>query len=92
MARAAGNIVLWMGMTTSTGQYPPVFLSGKPPPCMDILKTFIACGSSAPMRVENEGGTSAWVEGTLVAPSVRAHGLPLPQELWPDQDLFSSLL
>ena len=38
---------------------------------MDILKTFIACGSSAPMRVENEGGTSAWLAGTLAAQSVQ---------------------
>ena len=36
---------------------------------MDILKTFIACGSSAPVRVEREGDTAAWPAGTLVAPS-----------------------
>ena len=29
-ARAAGNIVLWMGMTSSLGQYTPVFLPGEP--------------------------------------------------------------
>jgi len=53
---------------------------------------FFACGSSSPVRLEREGGTAAWVEGTLVVPSVQAHGLPLPQELWPDQGLFLSLL
>ena len=53
---------------------------------------FFACGSCALVRLEHEGGTAAWVEGTLVVPSVQAHGLPLPQELWPDQGLFLSLL
>ena len=28
-ARTAGNIVLWKGMATSIGQYPPVFFPGK---------------------------------------------------------------
>ena len=32
-------------------------------------QTFFACGSSAPVRVEREGGTAAWVAGTLAAPS-----------------------
>ena len=31
MARAAGNIVLWKDITTSIGQYTPVFLPGEPP-------------------------------------------------------------
>ena len=31
------------------------------------------------MRVERECGTAAWVEGTLVAPSVQRHELPLPK-------------
>ena len=30
-ARAARNIVLWKGMSTSLGQYAPVFLPGEPP-------------------------------------------------------------
>ena len=50
------------------------------------------CGSTAPVRVEREGGTATWLVGTLVAPSVQGHRLPLPQELWPYQSLFSSLL
>ena len=55
-------------------------------------KTFIfACGSSAPVRVEHEGGAAAWLVGTLVAPSVQGHRLPPPQELWPYQSLFLSL-
>ena len=37
------------------------------------------------MRVEREGGKAAWLVGTLVAPSVQGHRLPLPQELWPYQ-------
>ena len=53
---------------------------------------FFACGSSAPVRVEHEGGTAAWLVGTLAVPSVQGHGLPPQQELWPYQSLFSSLL
>ena len=44
------------------------------------------------MTVEHEGGTAAWHVGTLAAPSVQGHGLPLLQELWPYQSLFSSFL
>ena len=61
------------------------------PECIDA-RLFFACGSSAPVRVECEGGTAAWLAGTLMAPSVQGHGLPPPQELWPYQSLFSSLL
>ena len=53
---------------------------------------FFACGSSAPVRVEHEGGAAAGLVGTLAAPSVQGHGLPLLQELWPYQNLFLSLL
>ena len=31
------------------------------------------------MRVEHECGTAAWVAGTLAAPSVQRHELPLPK-------------
>ena len=41
------------------------------------------------MRVEHEGGTAAWLAGTLTVPSVQGHRLPLLQELWPYQSLFS---
>ena len=44
------------------------------------------------MRVEHEGGAAAWLAGTLAVSSVQGHGLPPPQELWPYQSLFSSLL
>ena len=37
-------------------------------PHMQRCKMFFACGSSAPVRVEGEGGTAV---GTLVAPSVQ---------------------
>ena len=33
-------------------------------------RLFLACGSSAPVRVECEGGTAAWLLGTLAVPSV----------------------
>ena len=53
---------------------------------------FLACGSSAPVRVEHEGGVAAWLVGTLAAQSVQGHGLPLPQELWPYPSLFCQSL
>ena len=40
------------------------------------------------MRVAREGGTAAWLVGTLAAPSVQGHGLPTPQKLWPYQSLL----
>ena len=47
-----------------------------------------ACGSSAPVRAEHEGGAAAWLAGTLVAPSVQGHRLPPLQDSWPYQSLF----
>ena len=44
----------------------------------DPAQDFFACGSSAPVRVECEGGAAAWLVGTLTAPSVQEHGLPPP--------------
>ena len=44
------------------------------------------------MTVEHEGGAATWLAGTLEVPSVQGHGLPMPQELWPYQSLFSSFL
>ena len=41
---------------------------------------FFACDSSAPVRVECEGGAAAWLAGTLVVPSVQGNELPPPQE------------
>jgi len=55
------------------------------------MQDFFACGSPAPVTVEREGGTAAWLAGSLAAPSVQGHGLPLPQELWTYQSLFLSL-
>ena len=55
---------------------------------MHRRKTFFACGSSAPVSVEHEGGIAAWLAGTLAVPSVQGHGLPPPQELWPYQSFF----
>ena len=53
------------------------------------MQDFFACGSSAPVRFEREGGTDAsWLVGTLATPSVKGHGLPQPQELWPYQSVF----
>ena len=48
-------------------------------PCTHRLKPFLACGSSAPVRVEHEGSTAAWLVGTLAVPSVQEHKLPPPQ-------------
>ena len=60
------------------------------PACIDAR--LLACGGSAPVRVEREGGASAWLAGTLATPSVQGHRLPPPQELWPCQSRLSSLL
>ena len=49
--------------------------------------SFFVCGSSAPVRVECEVGTAAWLLRTLVA-SVQGHRLPLFQELWRYLSLF----
>ena len=38
---------------------------------MHTGKTFSACGSSAPVRVECEGGATAWLVGTLAVPSMQ---------------------
>ena len=55
------------------------------------MQDFSACGSSAPVTAESEGGPAAWLVGTLAAPSVQGHGLPPPMELWPYQSLFKPL-
>ena len=92
-------------MSTSIGQYAPVFLPGETwlatvyrvakngtwleRPCVHRNKTFIfACGSSAPVRAECEGGTAAWLAGTLAAPSMPGHRLPPLQELCPIRVFF----
>ena len=41
------------------------------------MQDLFACGSSAPVRVECEGGSAAWLVGTLAVPSVQGHGLPV---------------
>ena len=55
------------------------------------MQVFFACGSFSPVRVEREGGATAWLLGTLMMPSVQGHGLPLPQELWHHQSFFKPL-
>ena len=42
--------------------------------------------------VECETGVAAWNAGTLVETSVQGHELPLLQELWLYQSLFSEPL
>ena len=44
------------------------------------------------MRVEHEGGTAAWLEGSLAGSSVQGHGLPPVQELWPYESFFEPLV
>ena len=60
--------------------------------CAHRCKTFFACGSSAPVRVECEGGAAAWLAGTLAMPSVQGHRLPPLQEWWPYQSFFEPLV
>ena len=59
---------------------------------MHRCKTFSACGHSAMVRVEHEGGTGAWLAGTLVASSVQGHGLLTLQELWVHQYFLKPLV
>ena len=64
-----------------------------------VCKTFFASGSSAPLRVEREGGSATWLAGTLAVPGVQGHGLLSLQEFqsvffpascsWLSEDLFS---
>ena len=44
------------------------------------------------MKVEHEGGTDAWLVGTLEAPSVEGHRLPPLQESWPYQSFLKLLV
>ena len=52
------------------------------------MEDFFACGGSAPVGVECEGGAAAPLWGTLAAPSVQGHGLPLLKDFWPSHSLF----
>ena len=61
-------------------------------PCVRRCKTFLACGSSGPVRVAHEGCAAAWLAGTLAVPCIQGHELPLPQELWPYQSFFEGLV
>ena len=40
------------------------------------------------MRVEGQGGTAAWLVGTLAAPSVQGHGLLQPRIYGPIRVFF----
>ena len=82
------------GRPQSTG-WQRVRQDGSHPACINTRlffapPPFFACGSSAPVRVEREGGTAAWLAGILAVPSVQGHRLPPLQELWTYQSLFSS--
>ena len=55
---------------------------------MCIDEDFSACASSVPVRVEREGGTAAWLAGTLAVGT----RLPLPQELRPYQSFPEPLV
>ena len=51
-------------------------------------RLFFACGSSAPMRVEREGGAAAGLVGILAAPSVQGHGRLHRRTCGPVGDFF----
>jgi len=40
---------------------------------MVLLGLYLACGSSAPVRIEHEGGAAACVVATLAVPRVQEH-------------------
>ena len=56
------------------------------------MQEFFAFGSSAPVRVDCEACTGAWLTRILVAPSVQGQGLPPLQDLWPYQSFFEPLV
>ena len=53
------------------------------------MQDFLACGSSAPVTVESEGGPAAWLVGALVVPSVQGHRTA---SAGPYQSLFKPLV
>ena len=40
---------------------------------MVLLGLFVACGISAPVRIEHERGAAGWVLGTLKVPRIQGH-------------------
>ena len=56
----------------------------------DLFVFFFACGSSAAVTAEHEGGEAAWLAGTLAAPSVQGEKLLSHQEFWPYHNLFQT--
>ena len=40
------------------------------------------------MRADHERGATAWLSGTMMAPSAQGQGMPPPQELWPYESPF----
>ena len=52
---------------------------------------FLACGISAPVRVEHEGGTASWLAGTQAVPRVQGQGLPLSRTYGPIRVFFKPL-
>ena len=55
-------------------------------------KTFFACGSSALVRVECEGGTAAWLVNTLVAPIVQGRNASTAGVMALSESVFSPLV
>ena len=53
-------------------------------------RLFFACGSSAPVRVELEGGAVVWLVGTLAEPSVQGHGCLCPRSHVPIRIFFQA--
>ena len=45
------------------------------------MQDFFRLWPLCPLRVEREGGSAAWLAGTLATPSVQGHRLPPPQAL-----------
>jgi len=60
-------------------------------PCTHRRKTFFCLWHLCPSESWAWRWHSCLACGSLAAPSVQGHGLPLPQELWTYQSLFLSL-
>ena len=81
-------MVAWItdsGNTSYTG-VPVTIVTGYMVP----LGLFLACGSSAAVRIKHEGGAAAWVVGSLAVPNVQGHQLPQLQELRPNRIFLAS--
>ena len=81
-------MVAWITDSGNTGYtgVPVTIVTGY----MVLLGLFLACGSSAAVRIKHEGGAAAWVVEPLAVPNTQGHQLPQLQELRPNRIFLAS--